>query len=577
MTDSPSSRGSFPRASASACAAATLLLASCSNPLASRDADSGPRVAVERLRRIDSAGMDRYRSPEPPPELPVPTDRAIAAIEEVRRRYAAAETVELTLELCRASALEHNLDLRVALVDPAIAATRVSEEEAAFEATFRTRALWSETDSPTSSTLNDAQAEFGQVEPAVSIPLRSGGTAAVRLPMTRQQTNNQFATLNPAYTTDLEFSITHELLRGAGRRVNTAAIRIAAIDRQASEARTKLTVIRQLSSVDRAYWQLYAGRRALDVSQQQFELARALLESAERRVRAGQIAEIEVTRAQSGLADRLDAILASHNAVRQQQRELKRIVNIPGLDIDSPAAVVPSTPPDPVQYILDPAALAAGAIAQRMEMLEIELRLLADAANIEVAENGLLPQLTLDATYRINGLGGTLDDSFETTRDNRFEDWSVGATLSVPIGNEGARSRFRRAVLTRLQRLGSLAARRQTITQEVYDAADRIESGWQRVLASRQAAILSARTLQAEQRQFDVGTSTSTQVLDAATRLAEAQLAEIRAVVDYQIAQIDLAEATGTLLGAAKVSWEPRDPSTEPPPPEPPPIGSVNP
>ncbi|MFM9995134.1 MAG: TolC family protein [Phycisphaerales bacterium] len=558
-----------PRALLAACGfAASILLPACSNPLASRESDYGERVPVERVRRVGSASMERFASTEPPPQLPVPTDRAIAAIEEVRRRYADAESVELSLEQCRASALEHNLDLRVALVDPTIAATRLSEEEAAFEATFTTRALWSQTDSPTSSTLNDAQAEFGTLEPAVTIPLRTGGSASISLPMTRNETNNAFATLNPSYTSDLELSISHDLLRNAGRRVNTASIRIASYDRQVAEAQTKLQVIRQLSSVDRAYWRLYASRRAMDVSQQQFDLARALLESADRRVRAGSTAEIEVTRAQSGLADRLDDILTSQSAVRQTQRELKRIANLPGLDIDTKAAVVPATPPDPVQYILDPAALTAAAWAERMEMLELELRLLADAVNIDVSKDGLLPRLTVDATYRVNGLGGSFGDSYDELADNRFEDWSVGANLTVPIGNEAAEARYRRAVLSRLQRLGTLASRRQTIAQEVHDAADRIESGWQRILASRQAAILSARSLQAEQRQFDVGTSTSTNVLDAATRLAEAQLAEIRAVVDYQVAQIDLAEATGTLLGASKVSWEPRDPTNEPAPPE---------
>jgi len=51
-------------------------------------------------------------------------------------------------------------------------------------------------------------------------------------------------------------------------------------------------------------------------------------------------------------------------------------------------------------------------------------------------------------------------------------------------------------------------------------------------------------------------------VLDAATRLAAAQLSEAQALADYQISQVDLAFATGTLLGASRVSWQPApDPS----------------
>jgi hypothetical protein len=71
---------------------------------------------------------------------------------------------------------------------------------------------------------------------------------------------------------------------------------------------------------------------------------------------------------------------------------------------------------------------------------------------------------------------------------------------------------------------------------------------------------LNARVLDAERRQFDAGLRTSRDVLDADARLADAKLSEIRALVEYQIAQIDLAVSTGTLLGQAKVDWQPRDP-----------------
>ncbi len=524
-------------------------------------------MPADRLRGIEPMRVERYAKPPPAPDAPPPDQYA-----EAQARFASLESVDLSLAECRVSALGRNLDLRVALVDPEIAAARLGIEEAAFESAFTTRALWQDTDSPTSSTLTDAQREFGLIEPGVRIPLRTGGTATVALPITRDETNNAFATLNPAHTSDLAFSISHELLRGAGRRVNVAGITIASYNRQAVEAQTKLQVIRQLSETDQRYWELYRARRALEVTQQQYELAQAQLERAERQVRAGRAAEIEVVRAQSGVAERLGAIIAAQNAVLQRQRDLKRIINAPGLDVDSPQMVVPTTLPDPVEYEFDAPALAKTAEAQRMELLETELRLLADAVNVDVAENGLLPELTLDATYRINGLGGTLEDSFEELWDNRFEDFTLGANLLVPLGNEAAKSRLREAVVTRLQRLGSYEARKQTIRQEVYDAVDRIESDWQRILANRQATILATRTLQAEQRQFDVGRATSNDVLDATTALSIAQLAELQAVVDYQIGQVVLAEATGTLLGAAKVDWEPRDPTKEPAPAEPPPV-----
>lgn len=543
------------------------MVGGCANPLASDESDFGDKLPLDRLRQIETMNLEQYKklaAPKPATgdgskaaQLDAASAAANDAAAEAKRRFEAAGSTSLSLEECRASALEHNLDLKVAFISPTIAAQSVSEEEGRFEAAFTTRALWQETDSPTSSTLSSAQARQQSVEPGVRIPLRTGETINVTLPLVRSETNNQFSTLNPAYTTDLNLSMSQPLLRGAGRRANTAGLRIASYNKQAEDSRTKLEAIRQLAAVDRAYWRLYQARRELDVRQQQYELADVQLKSAMRRVETGRSAEIEVIRAQSGVADRLEAIIIAQNNVLIQQRELKRIINMPGLTVDSTVLVVPTTEPDPVEYLFETAPLMTRALENRMEMLELELRLAADAASIDLNKNNALPLLTMDYTYRINGLGKTRSESDRVLTENRFEDWSVGLNFEIPLGNESALARVRRAILTRLQRLGTRAARELSIRQEVLGATDQISAGWQRILASRQSSLANARALTAEQRQFDVGLSTSTNVLDAASRLAESQSAEIRALTDYEIARVDLAFATGTLLGAGKVRWEP--------------------
>jgi len=528
--------------------------ASSYNPFAKVDEDYARKMALGRLREIKGADLTPYRKPAPAAtEASSVNDSAQIA----KHRFDGLESIELSLEECRKNTLERNLNLKVSLIDPAIAREQVSEEDARFEGTFDTRASWRSFDSPTASTIDSAQSETRFVEPSVTIPTRTGGSVSVRLPVAKQETNNQFSTLNPAYTSDLEFSLSHNLLRNAGRRANTTALRIAGYNQQISEAQTKLEVIRQLAAVDRAYWRLFQARSELDVRVQQYDLAQAQLERAQRRVNSGSAAEIEVTRAQAGSSDRLEAIIVTQNILRLQQRELKRITNIEGLDVDSTAIIKTTTVPDPVEYIFEPGKVCGFAIENRSEMLQLELQLAADAATIYLERNRALPLFTLDYTYRVNGLGGTLDDSFTTLQRNHFEDWELGLNFQVPLDNDAARSRIRRAILSRIQRLSTKDARDQSIRQEVLNAIDTIDGTWQRILASRQSVILNTRALRAEQRQFDVGQSTSTNVLDAATRLADAQSAEIRALTDHQIAQVDLAFATGTLLGADKVSWAP--------------------
>ena len=104
------------------------------------------------------------------------------------------------------------------------------------------------------------------------MPLRTGGTITFGAADNRIKTDNIFSTLDPAYTSDLAFSISQPLLRNAGRRANTYSIRIADYERRITDARTKLEVIRVLAGVDRVYWRLYAARREADVRRQEYEL-----------------------------------------------------------------------------------------------------------------------------------------------------------------------------------------------------------------------------------------------------------------------------------------------------------------
>lgn len=526
-----------------------LLIAGCAMPFDRAPIDEALLGDKGRLRHIRPLELPRIASHQAPTELAPELPRAVVI-------DTGAGVVPLTIEAARAAALENNLDVRVSLLSPTIAAERVSEEEAAFEAVFRVTGVAQQTDRPTFSELQDAQQEFQSLNPTLSIPTRVGGSFNIAAPFTRNETNNPFATVDPAFTQDLEFSLSQPLLRGAGRRATTAALRIAALDRSLAATRTKLEIIAQLAAVDRAYWQLYSARQVVLVRVQQRDLAVAQLERARRQFEAQRLPEIEVLRAESGVADRAEAIIVAQNAASTRQRDLKRLLNLPGLPVQSEAAIDLTSVPDPALYEANSQRLIESAIASRMELLEIELQLAQDLVRIDLAENQALPELNLDALYRINGLGGNHGGATEVLLENQFEDWRIALTAAIPIGNEAAVSRLRQIVLSRLQRISTKQLREQTIRQDVLNALDDMATSWQRVIAAQERVRLATRTLKAEERQFGVGRSTSTDVLDASARLADAQLSELSAIVDYQIAQVNLAVSTGTLLGQARVEIE---------------------
>ena len=233
------------------------------------------------------------------------------------------------------------------------------------------------------------------------------------------------------------------------------------------------------------------------------------------------------------------------------------------MDVQTPTVVVPTTSPDPVHYDLEQTRLLRQAMDSRMELLELQLQLLQETDSVRLARNRTLPLASLDYTYNINGVGETRSESFDMLSNSDFVNHRLGLQLVVPLGNEAAKSRLRQAIYQKRQTLASRANREEIIKVEVLNAIDQVEANWQRILAARQNTIVNARLYEAEKREFEVGMSTSTDVLDAQFNFANAQTSEIRALADYQISLVDMAYATGTILGAARIQWEPIVPATD--------------
>jgi outer membrane protein TolC len=466
------------------------------------------------------------------------------------------EQVVLSLEQCRAMALQNNLGLKAILIGPKISQAAVQAEEAKFEAAFTSNINYTKTDSPTASRLSSSQDETARTNLGVQMPLQTGGTLQFSVADTWGKSNNEFSLLNPYYTSGFITSISQPLLRNAGRRTSLHSIRVARYNKQMVDARTKLEVIRVLAEVERYYWRLYAARKVLTVRQQQYTLAQAQLERARRFVDAGTHAPIEILRAEAGLATQLEAIILAENDLRNRQRELKQVLQQQDFLPDSPMRIRPDTEPDPFYYELDKTTLITLAQTNRMELLDYELQLARQVSTIDYLRNQALPVVNLDYTYNISGLGATRSDSFDMLGDNRFADHRLGVQLVVPLGNAAAKNRLLGAFYERAQILANTESRRSLIELEVLNAIDRLEANWQRILAGRQNTLLQSQLYEAELRQFEIGLRTSTDVLEAQTRLAEAQRAEIAALTEYQIALVDAAFATGTLLGAAKIEFE---------------------
>ena len=462
-------------------------------------------------------------------------------------------SLDLRIEDVRSAALKHNLDLAVELFSPRVAQQIVNEEQAKFDAVFVVPFEYAHENLPVGDTVtrNDGV----RIEPGIRVPLLTGGTATLGLPAGYERVALPGGTEVDTYEAGLRFSLSHPLLRGAGRYVTTAPLRVARLQSRKATARAKLEATYVLANAERAYWDVWGATQEVDIRREQFQWAEEQVVAAERLVRAGAAPDIEITRARAGVARRLQAIIAAELRRRLLERALKRVMNRPDLSVGGATILLPTTVPAPLPYDFDPATLARYGVSNRMEILELELELAIASVSVRVAQNAMLPSFALGFDYTFRGAGSTFRNALDGMVDDSLSDVRLTAGFEIPLGNRAARARLRRAVLTRAQTLSTRAALQQAIQQEVYDAWTQLEANWELLLAARNEVILSGRTFEGERRQFQARTRTSTDVLFALEFLADARVREARALAEFQRALVEMAFATGTTLGHSRIHW----------------------
>ena len=129
------------------------------------------KVKPEQTRDINTLKLEEKKEPNEGIEINKPAEGEI----------------KLSIEQCRAMTLKNNLDLKVQLIEPAIAAKQVSEEEAKFESSFFTNLTYSNIDQPSVIVQQAQQYKSQTADLGVQVPLQTGGT--VKFDLADNRTN----------------------------------------------------------------------------------------------------------------------------------------------------------------------------------------------------------------------------------------------------------------------------------------------------------------------------------------------------------------------------------------------------
>ena len=365
---------------------------------------------------------------------------------------------------------------------------------------------------------------------------------------------------NPSTGSTLNLQFTQPLLRNGWLFANRAPLMIARRNLEQSKANFAAQVNNSILLAVGQYWSVVEAKGNLDVAKASMDAAETTYKRDKRALELGALPPLDIYRSESQVASRRVQVIQSEYALKQAEDTLRLTIGadqdpfFEALDLDL------TEQPDPQGELrsIDAATALQDAFHKRPEFDATRAALANDATSIRLAHNHFLPELDLQGIYTSSGLGGSVLNSTtgQTTTASSlnqmfgfgYPTYQAQLTLNLPLKNRTAKAELGTALVSRRNDLYNDRLVREQVLLDVRNAVHQLEQAKLSIVAGKEALDLANKTMAAEQRKYDLGSSTIFLVLEAQTEVAAAQQGLLQAQVGYQLAITAVDHATGELL-----------------------------
>jgi outer membrane protein len=435
----------------------------------------------------------------------------------------------------------------------------------------------------------------------------TGTVASIAFDNNRFSTTSAAQLFNPAVQSTMTFTVSQPLLNGFGILQNTRFILEAKNTVKVADSIFAQQVITTVSAVANDYWELVFARENVKVQEAAVGVSTKLYSDNKKQLEIGTMAPLDVLTAESQLAtDQQNLIVAQTTKLQQETVLLVAITKNPLAANLNGVEIVPTTPistPDVIENITLPDAVTE-AWQKRPEIHQAELNLKNAAIEVKATRNALLPQLNIFGQYSATGLAGNqitrtqtptafapnpnspvvdqfgnqisfpdpvvpapvfagnpiafltnttvtpggLPDALHSMISNNFPTYAAGLNLTLPIRNRSAQADSARALLDERQQQVQYRSTQNIIVLNVRNALIALQQDRSQVAAAGKARELAQQTLNAEQKKYQLGSSTSYNVVLRSRDLTAAQGTELRAKANLEEAVVNFNQAMGRTL-----------------------------
>lgn len=482
--------------------------------------------------------------------------------------YVVDGKLELTLRSYLQLVLANNVDIDVQRLNVEITRNAITRAYAPFDPVFTGSFTSTRTKSQTTSSLEGAQTLNQLVQPmnfAYTQTLDNGLQYTAGFNANKTSTNNSFNFFNPALNAQLSASFVMPLLRNRGKEVNRLPITIARSQLRISRENFLNSLLTLISNAENAYWDLLGGRETLRVQEKALELSAEALKRSKRELELGAISPLDIYQPEANYATAEIQVLQARYRLQQFEDALRRQM---GADLDPkfrnmPIVLTESALPPAAEGEMDREGFVSRALRARPDLRAIVENISQDDLSLKQATNLLRPDLSLRGSYTSTGRGGDFftrngnnvtvvrggfPDALDQVFGFNFPIYQFGLTLRLPIRDRGAAATYADAVISKRQDVLQRRSIEQNIRQQVLNAVSQVESSKASVKLAAVARDLAQKQLDAEQKKYDLGTSVIFFVLDAQTRLVNAEAQLVNTTIQYRRNLITLLRVTGDLL-----------------------------
>jgi outer membrane protein TolC len=350
-------------------------------------------------------------------------------------------------------------------------------------------------------------------------------------------------------------TLTQPLLKNFWIDNNRLQILVAKNQLKFDEQGLRNQIITTATAVENAYYELIYSRENVQVQQEALQLAQTQLDQDRQRVKVGSLAPLDVQQDEAQVAQSRANLITAQNDLSVAQNTLKNLLTDNYLKWHA-VTIQPTETLQAVRHPFDLQDSWSKGMEERPDLLQAKLNVERQGIQLKYYRNQLYPELDLVGSYGFTGSGNEYNDSLNQIGDGSRPFYSYGGKITIPLSNVGARNQLNASKAHEKQLLLQLKQLEQNVMVQIDNAVKTAQSALESVDATGQARIYAEAALDAEQKKYAVGKSTTFTVLQLQNSLTTARSQEIRALANYNEALANLAAAEGTTLERDKLILE---------------------